>query len=98
MLAHAIGHNTTWFGGRTHHKPTGAHTEAVDAAAIGCVMHQLVFSGSKQGMASGISPAGVVDQRLRMLDPKTNREGLPLHGNTDPIQHREGVPRRMSRS
>ena len=61
-------------------------------------MHELVFGSTQQRMARGITPAGVVDQRLGMLDPNPNREGLALHGDTGPVEHREGVASGMTGS
>ena len=76
VLAHAIGDHAPGLGGGRHHRAAGAHAEAVDRAAIAGVMHQLVVRGAEFRMTGESSEARAVDQRLRMFDPKPNREGL----------------------
>ena len=96
VLAHAIRHDTTRLRGRTHHKSAGAHAEAVDAASVAGVMHQLVFGGTEQRVTGAVSPAGAIDEGLRMFNANTYGERFAFQCNTDPFQHLEGISCRMS--
>ena len=96
ILAHAIGHHTAGLGCGRHHGAAGAHAEAVDAAAVGAVMHQLVVGGAERLVTGPRAVAAAVDQRLRMLDAKTDGERLGLDVHATPVQHREGIPRAMA--
>ena len=47
ILAHAVGGDAAGFRGGGDHAPAGAHAEAVDAAAVAGVVHQLVVGGAQ---------------------------------------------------
>ena len=80
-----------WFRGGCHHLTAGAHTEAVDRSPVLAVMHQLIVRCAQKGVTRLGSKAALVNQRLRMLDSKPDRERLSL--NVDPAieQHLKRV-------
>ena len=78
VLAHAVGDHAARLGGRGDHRAARAHAEAVDRAAVAGVVHQLVVGGAEQRVAGVRAEARAVDQRLRMLDAKADRERLGL--------------------
>ena len=96
MLAHAVGNHPAFFRGGSHHKSSGAHAEAVDAAAVLSVVHQLVLGRPETRMASRLPPAGCIDQVLRMLDPHAHGKRFALQLHADLIQHFKTVPGRMT--
>jgi hypothetical protein len=54
-------------------------------------MHQLVICRTEQRVAGVDAETRLIDQRLRVLDAKADREGLGLHADAGPVQHLEGV-------
>ena len=96
VLAHAVGHHPPLLRGGPHHKTARTHAEAVNAAAIAGVMNKLVFRRAKPRMARHRSPAGLIDQGLRVLDPHTNRKRFALQLHPHLIEHGETVPGRMA--
>ncbi len=54
-------------------------------------MDQPVVGRTEQRMAGAWPEAGAIDQRLRMLDPKADRERLGVEVNATRVQHLEGV-------
>ena len=92
MLAHAVGHHPAFFRRSAHHKSSGTHAEAVDAAAVLGMVHQLVLGRPETRMARRLSPAGSIDQVLRMLDPHPHRKRFALQLHTDLLQHFKAVP------
>ena len=98
VLAHAIGHHPAFLRGGTHHKSSGTHAEAVDAAAVFSMVNQLVLGGPETRMARRLSPAGCVNQMLRMLNPHAHGKRFALQLHTDLLQHFEAVARGMTGS
>ena len=91
MLAHAIGHHPAFFRRCPHHKSTGTHAEAINAASVLGVVHQLVLGCSQTRMASRLPPAGCVNQMLRMLNPHAHGKRFALQLHTDLLQHFKAV-------
>jgi hypothetical protein len=58
---------------------------------LAAVVHQLVVGGAEDLVAGVGAEAGLVDQRLRVLDAEADREGLGLDINALFVQHLEGV-------
>ena len=56
-------------------------------------MHQLVVRGAELGVAGEAAEARAIDQRLRMLDAKTDREWFGLEEHAAPLQHAQRVAR-----
>ena len=56
-------------------------------------MHQLVVRGAELGVAGEPAEARAVDQRLRMLDAKSDREGLGFEEHAAPFEHAQRVAR-----
>ena len=96
ILAHAVGDHPTRLGGGGHHRAAGAHTEAVDRAAVLGVMHQLVVGRAEQRVAGVPAPAGLVDHTLRVFNAKAHRERLGLHEHPSVPQQGKGVARAVS--
>ena len=91
ILAHAVGHHPFGLRGRGHHCAAGAHAKAVNAAAIFGVVHQLVVGRTQKRVTGVAAPAGAVDHALRVLNAKTHRERLGLHGHALRPEHGKGV-------
>ena len=62
------------------------------------MVNQLVLGGPETRMARRLSPAGCVNQMLRMLNPHTHRKRFALQLHTDLLQHFEAVARGMTGS
>ncbi len=73
-----------------------AHAEAVDGAAVGAVMRQRVGGRAQIGMAAHAPKRARSIQRLRMLDPHPDREGLGLDMHAARVEHLEGVARAVA--
>ena len=91
ILAHAVGHHAARLAGGSHHGAAWAHTEAVHGAPIAGMVHQLVIGRAQQRVAGMHAPARLVDQALRVLDAKADRERLGLHLHATLVQHGEAV-------
>ena len=59
-------------------------------------MYQLVIRRTEQRIARILAIARTVDQRLRMLDAKADRERLGLNINPPLVQHLKGVARAVA--
>ena len=79
-----------------HHGAARAHAEAVDAAAVAAVVHQLVVGRAEDRMAGERSEPRLVDHRLRMLDAEADRKWLRLDEHAGIEQHLEGVARAVA--
>ncbi|MCY1344625.1 hypothetical protein D9M69_306640 [compost metagenome] len=60
------------------------------------MVHQLVVGGAEFRVAGVLAQAGLVDQRLRVLDTKAHGEGLGLDEHALAVQHAEGVARAVA--
>ena len=92
ILAHAIGDHPFRLRSRSHHRPAGTHAEAVDSAAIGAVVHQLVIGSTEQGITRKLAIAGLIDQGLRMFNAHTDGKRFGLDINTPVVQHLKRIP------
>ncbi len=77
--------------------PPGAHAEAVDGAAVLRVVDEPVVGRAEERMAGVRPEAGAVDERLRVLDAKADRERLGFEVDAALVQHRERVARAVPR-
>ena len=96
VLAHAIGDHALRLRGGRHHGAARAHAKAVHRASVRRVVHEPVFGRAQKRMAGMAAPAGAVDQALRVLDPKADRERLGLDVDAASVQHRKGVARTVA--
>ncbi len=91
ILTHAVRHDPLRLGGRRHYASPWTHAETVDRTAVGGVVYQFVVGCPQLWVSRVPSQSGAVDQRLRVLDSKADRERLRLDEYTPPVQHAEGV-------
>src|SRR6185503_8983195 len=96
VLAHAVGDDPSRFRCCSHHRAAGAHAEAVNRAPVPAVMDQLVVGGAEQRMAGVLPVARAVDERLRVLDAKADREWLGLNMDAAIVEHLESVARAVA--
>ena len=59
-------------------------------------MHELVIGRAEQRAVGLLAVAALIDERLRMLDAKSNRERLGLDEHAASMQHFEGVARAVA--
>ena len=62
------------------------------------MVNQLVLGGPETRMARRLSPAGCVNQMLRMLNPHAHGKRFALQLHADLLQHFEAVARGMTGS
>src|SRR5262249_7259951 len=103
-VAHPVGALQPGLGWRRDHHPSGAHAKRVDATDLAAdveILGELVIGGWKLAAPRGGAVLDSVDQLLRMLGAKSDRErlGLDAHPSFDGEaleQLARGVARRQN--